>query len=1033
MFNPIKTTARLLALLLTVAAIPQLLFAAGPAPVNLRSTGPFVILSGAGITSTGGGLIRGNVGASPIAGSAIGVTCAQVVGTIYAVDASGPPCALIDASLLTTAKGDLTTAYNDAAGRTPTPTGPNLNPGLIPGSGNIGGMVLAPGLYKFTTTALITGADVTLSGSADDVWIFQCAQDLQLGSGTAVILAGGAQAKNIFWQVGTSAVLGTFSTFKGTIIADQAITMNTSSSLEGRLLAFSAGIVFNGSSSALPTSPEIAVEQPLGVDIADGGTNHFGSVVAGGNKSLVFTIKNTGDADLTGLGITINGLDAASFSVTSQPVAPVAGPLGFTTFTVRFAPTTVGSNIAALHIANNDSNENPFDITLIGSGTAIPAPEIVVEQPLGVDVGDGGLKDFGSTVAGGNNSLVFTIKNTGDADLTGLGITIDGLDAGSFSVTANPIAPVSGPLGSTTFTVRFAPATLGPKAAALHIANNDSNENPFDITLTGSGTAIPTPEIAVEQPTGVDIADGGSKSFGSVVAGGNTSLIFTIKNTGTADLTGLGITIDGADAGSFSVTSNPGSPLPGPTGFTTFTVRFAPATVGPKVAALHIANNDSNENPFDISLTGSGTAASVPEIAVEQPTGADIPDGGSKSFGSVVAGGNTSLLFTIKNIGTADLTGLGITIDGLDASSFSVTSAPAAPVPGPFGFTTFTVRFAPTISGPKIAALHIANNDSNENPFDITLTGSGTAISAPEIAVEQPVGVDIVDGGSRDFGSVAFGSDTSLVFTIRNIGTADLTGLGITIDGADAGSFSVTSIPGAPVSGPVGFTTFTVRFAPTTVGPKIAALHIASNDSNENPFDITLMGTATGGLSVTSVSPITLNPQTGLFEQTVGVINLGSAVSSASRLQIQGLPEDVQVYNGSGFTNGIPFVQFNHAIVPGASVNLVVEYYRISRAVFATPAFEAVDTTPVTVTPAGIVIAVDRDVRLESGRFLIEFTTIPGRVYAIQYSSNLTSWVTVIPSVTAPSNKVQWYDDGPPKTESKPTTGSRFYQIIEMP
>src|SRR6185312_1947416 len=95
--------------LLVALIIPQQLMAAGPVPVNLLSTLSFVILSGAAITTTGGGIINGNVGASPIAGSAIGVTCSQVNGTIYAVDASGPPCAVIDAALLTTAKNDLTT------------------------------------------------------------------------------------------------------------------------------------------------------------------------------------------------------------------------------------------------------------------------------------------------------------------------------------------------------------------------------------------------------------------------------------------------------------------------------------------------------------------------------------------------------------------------------------------------------------------------------------------------------------------------------------------------------------------------------------------------------------------------------------------------------------------------------------------------------------------------------------------------------------------------------------------------------------
>jgi len=187
------------------------LFAAGPAPVDLGSTAQFTVLAGAAVTTTGGGLINGNVGASPISGSAIHLTQAQVNGTVYAVDAAGPPGSVIAPALLSTAKGDLTTAINDAAGR-PAATAP---PFLNPGSGNIGGLTLYPGLYTFSGTASITGSDVTLSGGANDVWIFQVAKDLEEGSSIKVILAGGAQARNIFWQVGTSATIGTFAVFKG--------------------------------------------------------------------------------------------------------------------------------------------------------------------------------------------------------------------------------------------------------------------------------------------------------------------------------------------------------------------------------------------------------------------------------------------------------------------------------------------------------------------------------------------------------------------------------------------------------------------------------------------------------------------------------------------------------------------------------------------------------------------------------------------------------------------------------------------------
>ena len=222
--------------------------AAGLMPVDLGSTAHFTILSGAAITSTGGGVINGDVGASPIAGPAIGVIASQVHGTIYATDVNGPAGAVMNPALLTTAKGDLTAAFNDARDRTPVPTGPCLDPG----AGNIGGMTLCPGLYKFTSTALITGTDLTLTGASDDVWIFQIGTALTVGSGIHINLAGGAQARNIFWQVGSSATIGTFSAFKGNILAAQAITLDTSCTLEGRALASTAAITFNGDMGSLP-------------------------------------------------------------------------------------------------------------------------------------------------------------------------------------------------------------------------------------------------------------------------------------------------------------------------------------------------------------------------------------------------------------------------------------------------------------------------------------------------------------------------------------------------------------------------------------------------------------------------------------------------------------------------------------------------------------------------------------------------------------------------------------------------------------
>ncbi|MCX6873928.1 MAG: M6 family metalloprotease domain-containing protein, partial [Verrucomicrobia bacterium] len=228
--------------------------------------------------------------------------------------------------------------------------------------------------------------------------------------------------------------------------------------------------------------------------------------------------------------------------------------------TIPVAAQTIATQFRFWQLSNSGDGYDNWAI----DDVQVMAPEIAVEQPLGTSIADGGTKDFGSVNVGSNTSLTFTIRNTGTASLTGLTITKDGTNAADFTVTSNPVAPVSGPSGTTTFTVQFAPSAAGARTAAIHIANNDADESPFDITLTGTGVAVPVPEIAVEQPAGTNIADGGTKDFGSVNVGSNTSLGFTIRNTGTASLTGLTITKDGTNAADFTVTSNPVAPVSGP-------------------------------------------------------------------------------------------------------------------------------------------------------------------------------------------------------------------------------------------------------------------------------------------------------------------------------------------------------------------------------------------------------------------------------------------------------------------------------------
>ncbi len=206
----------------------------GPlATVNLGVAGNFVILSKSGITDVYKSDITGDVGSSPITGAAILVTCTEVAGTIYSVDAAGPlPCVVTNATLLTTAVGDMQTAYTDAAGRS--------NPDVLNlGAGNIGGTTLTPGLYQWTSTVIIP-TDVTISGGPNDVWIFQVAGTLTMSSAVRITLTGGAQAKNIFWQVAGAVTFGTTSHFEGIILGQTGINLQTGATINGRMLAQTA-------------------------------------------------------------------------------------------------------------------------------------------------------------------------------------------------------------------------------------------------------------------------------------------------------------------------------------------------------------------------------------------------------------------------------------------------------------------------------------------------------------------------------------------------------------------------------------------------------------------------------------------------------------------------------------------------------------------------------------------------------------------------------------------------------------------------
>jgi hypothetical protein len=201
--------------------------------LNLGVAGDFAILSKTGVTDVYKSSVVGDVGSSPITGAAVLVSCSEVVGTIYTVDAAGPlPCRVTNATRLGIAVLDMQAAYTDAAGR--------VNPDFLNlGAGNIGGKTLTAGLYKWTS-ALVIPTDITISGSPTDVWIFQVSGTLNMSSAVKITLEGGALAKNIYWQTSGAVTLGTTSHFEGIILSQTGINLKTGATINGRMLAQTA-------------------------------------------------------------------------------------------------------------------------------------------------------------------------------------------------------------------------------------------------------------------------------------------------------------------------------------------------------------------------------------------------------------------------------------------------------------------------------------------------------------------------------------------------------------------------------------------------------------------------------------------------------------------------------------------------------------------------------------------------------------------------------------------------------------------------
>jgi uncharacterized repeat protein (TIGR01451 family) len=576
----------------------------------------------------------------------------------------------------------LSAAYLDAAGR-------NVSPIAV--AGDLSGQTLTPGLYNSTSSLGITGT-LTLNGAANSVFIFQIASSLTTGTGSSVVLTGGVTAANIFWQVGSSATLGTYSTFNGTILAQASVSIATGAVLNGRALAETGAVTLDSNAMANPGPPITAAPPPPLAVTCPVGTAQAGAAY---NSLLAAT----------------GGTPPYTFSITGS--LPLGLSLVAATGLLSGTPTAAGTfpfSVNALDSAS-DTATNSCSITVAAAAADV---SIVKSGPATVATSTNIIYDIAVANAGPSLAAAVTVSDTLPAGATFVSATpSQGSCTGTSTVSCSlGTVPASGV--ATVQLVVKSPGTSGTVANTATVSSTTPDPNSANNTSTASMTVTTTPPRTVTCPLGAAQAGVAYNSLGLVATGGSSPYTFSITGslppglgpitpstgaiTGTPTVAGsFFFTTNALDSASVNATNNTCSIAVAAAAADVSIVKSGPATVATSTNII-----------YDIAVANAGPSLSAAVTVNDTlPAGATFvsatPSQGSCtgtstvscSLGTLAAGRSATIVLVVKSPSTSGTVANTATVatDTLDSNlanntstaTVTVTAAPSIPTLSTWG------------------------------------------------------------------------------------------------------------------------------------------------------------------------------------------------------------------------------------------------------------------------------------------------------------------------------------------------------------